>query len=130
MKALKYIIVSVLAGFCLSSCVEVGEYDFLHDDCTIHSIYLSPCNSPVSTQVQGKIDNDRNTIDFAIPKDKYRQYYKLDSLKIRANIGYDAYVTPSFSSRVWDFTEDKEFTVTAQMTGASKKYTISVYFVR
>lgn len=127
MKVFKYILVAVLGAAVAASCVKVGEYDFLHDDCTIHSIYCTPVSAPVSTQISGIIDNEAGTIEFAIPRDKYQKYYKLDSLKIRANIGYDATVTPSFSSRVWDLNEDKEFTVTANMTGKTKKYTVSAY---
>ena len=127
MKALKYISVAVLCALLAGACVKVGEYDFLHDDCTIHSIYCTPVSAPVSTQVSGIIDNEAGTIEFAIPRDKYQKYYKLDSLKIRANIGYDATVTPSFSSRVWDLNEDREFTVTANMTGKTKKYIVSAY---
>lgn len=127
MKVFKYILVAVLGAAVAASCVKVGEYDFLHDDCTIHSIYCTPVSASVSTQISGIIDNEAGTIEFAIPRDKYQKYYKLDSLKIRANIGYDATVTPSFSSRVWDLNEDKEFTVTANMTGKTKKYTVSAY---
>ncbi|MCQ2158297.1 MAG: DUF5018 domain-containing protein [Bacteroidales bacterium] len=127
MKVFKYILVAVLGAAVAASCVKVGEYDFLHDDCTIHSIYCTPVSAPVSTQISGIIDNEAGTIEFAIPRDKYQKYYKLDSLKIRANIGYDATVTPSFSSRVWDLNEDREFTVTANMTGKTKKYTVSAY---
>lgn len=127
MKVFKYILVAVLSAAVAASCVKVGEYDFLHDDCTIHSIYCTPVSAPVSTQISGIIDNEAGTIEFAIPRDKYQKYYKLDSLKIRANIGYDAYVTPSFSSQVWDLNEDREFTVTARMTGKSKKYIVSAY---
>lgn len=135
MRAIKTLF-TVIAFTALCGCAkpEYGDLehkaDFLHDDCTIHSIYCYPANAPVITQIAGKIDNEAGTIVFEIPNDKNRKYYDVTALKIKANIGYDAIITPSMSSDIWDLSEGREFTVTATMTGNSRKYIIEAYFIK
>lgn len=135
MKTIK-VILTAIAIAALSGCAkpEYGDQqykaDFLHDDCTIHSIYCYPVDAPVITQIAGKIDNEAGTIAFEIPNDKNRKYYDVTALKLKANIGYDAVISPSMSSDIWDLSEGKEFTVTATMTGKSKKYIIEAYFIK
>lgn len=128
MKKYIAIIATAIAAVFVSGCAKAPEYDFIHDDCTIHAVYCTPLNCEVSTQVSAIIDHEAGTVEIAIPHDKYQKYYDLSKLKIRANLGYDAKLTPSLSSQVWDLSEhDLEVTVTATMTGNSKKYVISAY---
>ena len=126
MKKLAIILFSAVCALAVSSCAKAPEYDFLHDDCTIHSMYCTPLGVS-GTQVSASIDNEQGLIEIAIPHDKYQKYYDLTQLKLKANIAYDAYITPSLSSQVWDLSEPLTITVTAKMTGSSKKYTIEAY---
>lgn len=135
MKTFKILIAALGMLFC-AGCAkpeygdEVHKADFLHDDCIIHSIYCYPVNADQPTQVAGIIDNEEGTIVFEIPNNKYRKFYDVTNLKIKANIAYDAVISPALSSKVWDLSEPVEITVTAKMTGRSKKYSIEAYFVK
>lgn len=127
MKILKYIILSMTAMSVLFAC-QKADSEFLHDDNTISDIYISPVNSPVSTSVTGVINQETGEILFPIPRE-VRIYYKLDSLRVRANVGYDVKITPSLSG-VKDLEEEYPITVTATMTGESKNYTLRAYYAR
>lgn len=128
MKTIKISVIAAVALICAASCTRKIDYDFLHDDVTIHSLYCMPVSSPVSTQVTAVIDHEAGTVEIAIPHDGNQKYYKLDSLKLRANLGYDAYCTPSLSSQVWNLSDEPlEVTITAKMTGNTKKYKIEAY---
>lgn len=115
--------VLLLAGAC-----QKADSEFLHTDNTITSISISPVTSPITTSIQGDINQETGEIDFAIPK-RVADYYDLTSLRVKANVGYDVEITPSLSGAK-DLSGYYEITVTATMTGESKKYTLHARYSR
>lgn len=107
------------------SCVK-PDSEFIHDNCTITAIYITPAHATVSTSVTGVINQETGEILFPIPR-AVASNYKLDDLSVRANVGYDVKITPSLSG-IKDLSEEYPITVTATMTGNSKNYTLRAYF--
>ncbi|MGM9788044.1 MAG: hypothetical protein ACI3ZF_03970 [Candidatus Cryptobacteroides sp.] len=126
MKKILSFVSFVLLAFALTGCEEPMEGDFLHTDNTISAIYMTPGRGTSSLSVSGVIDNEAGTVTFTVPKDK-RKDIDLTEVKLRASVSLDAFITPSLMG--WhDISSPKEITVTASMTGESKKYTLSASY--
>ena len=126
MKKILSFVSFVLLAFALTGCQEPMEGDFLHTDNTISAIYMTPGRGTSSLSVSGLIDNEAGTVTFTVPKDK-RKEIDLTEVKLRASVALDAFITPSLMG--WhDISSPMEITVTASMTGESKKYTLSASY--
>lgn len=126
MKKILSFVSFVLLAFALTGCEEPMEGDFLHTDNTISAIYMTPGRGTSSLSVSGLIDNEAGTVIFTVPKDK-RKEIDLTEVKLRASVALDAFITPSLMG--WhDISSPMEITVTAFMTGESKKYTLSASY--
>ena len=111
-----------------SSCAK-PDADFVHDNATISAIYICTTQKDAtgkekSDKFSGVIDQDAGTILFTIPKAN-RKDIDLTAVKLRANVGLDAYVkvTKELGKDVdrtlygiHDITEGIDVTVTAKMT--------------
>ena len=84
----------------------------------------------LAVSVQGAINQDDGTITFSVPLSK-RNDIDLTAVKIRANVGFDAYVTVTKEAGkkvdrtlygIHDISEGIDLTVTARMTGNTKDY--------
>lgn len=134
MKKILSIIAIAAAALGTLSCAEPDE-DFVHDDATISAIYICTTQKDATGKEKpisfaGVIDQDSGNVLFTVPKDK-RKDIDLDAVKIRANIGFDAYVKVTHESGkdvdrtlygVHDITDVIDLTVTAKMTGRTKDY--------
>ena len=100
--------------------------DFLHTDTTISAIYMSPATGTSSVSVAGVIDNEAGTIKFTVPKAK-RKDIDISEVKLRATVGFDAYVTPVLTG-IHDLSEPFDITVTQKTTGEQKSYTLSASY--
>lgn len=112
---------AVLAASMLASCAK-PDAEFVHDDATISAIVIRPATGTSSLSVSGVIDNETGEIVFTVPKEKRREI-DISYVKVRANVGYDAYVTPVLTG-IKDLSSPMKITVTAKMTGTSKDYTL------
>lgn len=122
--------VILLSGLLLASlpgCGKVGE-DYLHDNCEITSIDITNFGFQISHTVSGQINQETGEILFPIPKILKKQF-DITKLRVRANIGYDAIISPSLSG-LKDLSEAYPVTVTATMTGRTKQYTLRAYYSR
>ncbi len=132
MKKILYLTLSfILVAF--SSCAKPDE-EYVHDDCTVHAMYMVTPLSTVAKQLVGDIDQDNGTISFSIPREQARYWKDKDGVptkvKLSANLAYDAFVSPSLLGLHDIIDRSLEITVTANMTGKSKKYTITASFER
>ena len=117
-----------------SSCAK-PDADFVHDDATISAIYICTTEKDATGKElpykeAGVIDQETGNVVFTIPKAK-RKDIDLTAVKLRANVGFDAYVkvTKELGKDVdrtlygiHDITEGIDLTVTAKMTGRTKDY--------
>lgn len=135
-KLLSILAVSALM-LCALSCAK-PDADYVHDDATISAITMGTTQKDATGKVKpltidGVIDQDAGTVSFTVPKDKRRDI-DLTAVKLRANVGFDAYVTVTKELGkevdrtlygIHDISEGIEITVTAKMTGRTKKYTLT-----
>lgn len=133
----KLYLILAAAALLLVSCVK-ADIDPAYDmdkypvNCSIVAAYCFPAESAKSVQVTGKIsdtpDGDgKYSIEFVIPRNADAKYFDLTRLKIKANVDYDVYITPSLAG-IHDL-DDKteEITVYTPLTGEKKIYVISAY---
>lgn len=126
MKKILSIVATAILAFTATGCTDEMKGDFVHDDATISSITMQPGSGSSSLSVSGVIDQEAGTILFTVPKAK-RKEIDISQVRLRANIGLDAKITPSLSG--WqDLSSPMEITVTATMTGTTKKYTLSATY--
>lgn len=132
MKTL-YKYLSICAALLAAAGCAKPDPEFVHDDCTISAIYITTPLSTTAAQIQGDINAETGEIMFVIHKREASAWRTEDGgmtkVKVKANIGYDAYITPSLSG-LWDLSEPVTVTVSAPMTGASKNYTLQAVFSR
>lgn len=120
--------ISALAVF---SCAKPDE-EYVHSDCTISAIYM--VNPATKAQIQGQIDQESGDILFVIPR-KEASSWKDDNgslipVKLRANIGFDAFIQPSLLGLHQIEEEPLVVTVSAPMTGDTKQYKLQAQFSR
>lgn len=127
MKRLKYLILAFAASLIAFSCAKPAD-EFIHDDCTISSIMMTSEKDKTTAPIEGTIDQETGEIIFTVPRDKYNAW-DLTRVKVRATIGYDAYISPSLSG-IKDLSEEYRITVTARQTGKSKDYTLLAKYAR
>ncbi len=133
-----FLLVGALA--LLYSCAKPDE-DYVHDDATISAIYMlttqkDATGKALSLSIQGSIDQDSGEISFVVSRDKRRQI-DLTAVKLRANVGYDAYLSVTKEggkevSRtlygIHDISEGIDLSVTAKMTGRVKDYHLTARY--
>lgn len=138
MKRLLTIIAVASLALVAGSCA-VPDEDYVHDDATISAIYISTTQKDATGKeknitfagvVTNGEDGEMGEVLFTIPKEKRKQI-DLDAVKIRANVGFDAYVKVTKEGGkdvdrtlygIHDITEGIYLTVTARMTGRTKDY--------
>ena len=127
-------------GAGLFSCAK-PDADYVHDDASISAIYMcstmkDATGKEVALSFPGAINQDAGTVSFSVPKDKRKQI-DLTAVKLRANVAYDAYVKVTKEGGkdvnrtlygIHDLSEGITLTVTAQMTGRTKDYTITAKY--
>lgn len=137
MKRIFSIIAIAALALGANSCAK-PDADFVHDDASISAIYICTTQKDVTGKEKpisfaGVIDQDSGNIVFTVSKDK-RKDIDLDAVKIRANIGFDAYVKVTREGGkdvdrtlygIHDITDVIDLTVTAKMTGTTKDYHLS-----
>lgn len=137
MKRIFSIIAIAALALGANSCAK-PDADFVHDDASISAIYICTTQKDVTGKEKpisfaGVIDQDSGNIVFTVSKDK-RKDIDLDAVKIRANIGFDAYVKVTREGGkdvdrtlygIHDITDVIDLTVTAKMTGRTKDYHLS-----
>lgn len=137
MKKLAYILLCAAGVLFCSSCARPDE-DFVHDDASISAIYMQTTEKDKTYSVQGVIDNEGGVISFVVPKDK-RKEIDLTAVKIRATVAYDAFVSVTKEGGkdvdrtlygIHDISEGIELTVTANMTGRTKDYTLTAQYLK
>ena len=126
MKKILALVSAALLALGLTGCTDPMKGDFLHTDTTISAIYMSPATGTSSVSVAGVIDNEAGTIKFTVPKAK-RKDIDISEVKLRATVGFDAYVTPVLTG-IHDLSEPFDITVTQKMTGEQKSYTLSASY--
>ena len=126
MKKILALVSAALLALGLTGCTDPMKGDFLHTDTTISAIYMSPATGTSSVSVAGVIDNEAGTIKFTVPKAK-RKDIDISEVKLRATVGFDAYVTPVLTG-IHDLSEPFDLTVTQKMTGEQKSYTLSASY--
>ena len=139
MKKVLLILASAIA-LSISSCA-VPDEDFVHDDATIHAIYLcttmkDATGKELSVSFPGVINQDTGEISFLVTKDKRRQI-DLMAVKLRANLAYDAYIKVTREAGqdvdrtlygIHDISAGMDLTVTAKMTGRTKDYHLKAQY--
>lgn len=134
MKRLLTISAIAVLALGTGSCAK-PDADFVHDDATISAIYICTTQKDATGKElpykeAGVIDQETGNVVFTIPKAK-RKDIDLTAVKLRANVGFDAYVkvTKELGKDVdrtlygiHDITEGIDLTVTAKMTGRTKDY--------
>lgn len=122
-KTVKYL--AVLMAAAAVSCAKPAD-EYLHTDCEIHAedMWITPADDDVRRVYCEEPDED-GVILFSIPRTMSPYFPNLDSLKVRALVGYDEFISPSLSG-IKDLTEDFPITVTATQTGESKDYILRV----
>lgn len=123
MKKIFTFLSAAVACLALTACNDPMKGDFLHKDNTISAIYMLPATGSSSVSISGKIDNEAGTIKFTIPRAKRKEIDRA-AVKLRANVALDAYVTPPLTG-IHNLESPMEITVTASMTGESRKYVLS-----
>ncbi|MBP5488631.1 MAG: hypothetical protein J6X77_03575 [Bacteroidales bacterium] len=138
MKRILSIIAIAALALGASSCAK-PDPEFVHDDVTISAIYICTTQKDASgkekpLKIAGVYtDKEAGTIQFTVPKVN-RKEIDLDAVKIRANVGFDAYVKVTKEGGkavdrtlygIHDITEGIELTVTAKMTGRTKDYVLT-----
>ena len=140
MKKLVSILGLTLLAMGLFSCAK-PDADYVHDDATISAIYVlstmkDATGKTLSVSFPGVINQEDGSIAFTITKDKRKQI-DLTAVKLRANVGYDAYIKVTKEAGkdvdrtlygIHDLSEGLELTVTARMTGRTKDYHITARY--
>lgn len=126
MKTIKTLFLTVSSLIVIISACAKADAEFLHEDCEISAIYITPAETNTSKIISGIINNDTGEIKFPIPR-KERSYYDLAKLKVRANVAFDAMIEPSLSG-IKDLSEPFKITVTA--SSKTKTYTLNAYYER
>ena len=123
-KKVLYAALGAIATIFMVSCAK-ADPEFEHTDSSIHSIEIQPAGGGAG--LAGFTDETTGEIFFPIPK-TLRDKYDVTSLMVRANLEYDAYITPSLSG-LKDLSEPYEITVTGG-DGGSRTYTLWAFYVR
>ena len=140
MKRIISIIAIAALVFGASSCAK-PDPEFVHDDVTISAMYIcttqkDEAGKEKSLKFAGKINQDAGTIEFSIPKAD-RKGIDLLAVKLRANVGFDAYVKVTNEGGqavdrtlygIHDASKGIDLTVTARMTGRTKDYHITAKY--
>ena len=140
MKRIISIITIVLTMAGILSCAK-PDADYVHDDATISAIYICTTQKDdtgreKTLKFAGEIDQDEGTIMFSIPKVS-RKKIDLEAVKLRANVGFDAYVKVTKEGGrdvdrtlygIHDITSGIDLTVTASMTGRTKDYHLTAKY--
>ncbi len=140
MKRILSIIAIAVLALGANSCAK-PDADFVHDDATISAMYICSTQKDATGKEKtvtfpGVIKQDEGTIAFTISKDK-RKDIDLDAVKLRANVGFDAYVKVTKEGGkdvdrtlygIHDITEGIDLTVTAKMTGTTKDYHLTAKY--
>lgn len=134
------IILTALCGLFLFVACAKPDIDPAYDmdkypvDCSVRAAYCYPAVSAKATQITGVISKEADEdgkylIEFAIPKVEAK-YYDLTQLKIKFNLDYDVYVTPSLVGihDLDDKTEDVK--IYSPLTKEEKVYTLKAYYSR
>lgn len=128
---------AVCSLFLVSACAK-ADIDPAYDmdkypvDCSVRAAYCTPAVSPKSTQVTGNVSEEPDAdgkylIEFVIPRNADAKYYDLTQLKIRVNLDYDVYVTPSLVG-IHDLDDKtKDIKVWSPISGESRIYTLKAY---
>ena len=111
----------------MGSCAKPSE-EYIHDNCEITAIEIANYNQPINYTIPGKINQETGEIVFPIPKNR-KEYFDLTKLYVRANVPFDAIISPSLTG-LKDLSEVRKVTVTATMTGKKKEYTLLAYYSR
>jgi len=138
----KTLILAAIAAAALSaySCA-VPDEDYVHDDASISAIYIcstekDATGKELAVSFPGSIDQDAGTVSFLVTKDKRKQI-DLTAVKIRANVSYDAFIKVTREGAnevdrtlygIHDISEGIDLTVTANMTGRTKSYTLTARY--
>lgn len=142
MKKLAYILLCAVGVLFCSSCAKPDE-DFVHDDASISAIYMQTTQKDatgkqLSLSIQGVINEESGEISFVVPKDKRKQI-DFTAVKIRATVAYDAFVSVTKEGGkavdrtlygIHDISAGIELTVTANMTGRTKNYTLTAQYLK
>ncbi len=136
---MKRISIIILAVFCFFSCAK-PDVDPAYDmdkypiDCSVIAAYCFPVESAVATQITGEIStvpdaDGKYLIEFKIPRSVAR-YYDLTRLKVKVNLDYDVYVTPSLAG-IHDLDDrTEEIKIYSPISGDEKIYIIKAYKTR
>ena len=135
---MKRILLIIIMGLIMLFSCAKADIDPAYDmekypvNCSIVAAYCSPAESPKSTQIIGNVSDTPDAdgkylVEFVIPKNGDAKYYDLTRLKIKVNLDYDVYVTPSLGGihDLDDKTED--ITIYTPLTGEKKIYTLKAY---
>lgn len=112
--------------FALFSCAKAGE-EFLHTDNTISNIWIMPSDNTTKL-IYGNINNETGEILFEISREN-RLYFNSKSLKVKATVGYDAFITPSLLG-IKDLSSDFPIQVEAIQTGEVRNYVLKVIYLQ
>lgn len=119
-RTIEYLLIAIFSAMAVS-CAKPGE-EFIHTDNTISSIWITPTDN-ASWIVYGDINEETGEISFVIPRSMSPYFPSLTELKVRAIVGYDAFITPSLLG-IKDLSRDLVITVTAIQTGEQREYTL------
>ena len=121
--------ISVLAAIMIAGACAKPDTEFLHWDNTISSIWITPATDATRI-VYGEIDDsvDPAVITFGIPRTSRPYFPDLSRLKVKAIVGYDAFVSPSLLG-IKDLSSDFHITVTASQTGETKEYILRAKYL-
>lgn len=106
--------------------------EFTHGNVEISSMLMISYGMPTSSSLEGVIDQEAGTVLFIVPRAD-RSKFDLTQVKLQATVYLDSVISPKLSDRLWDVTSDDEgnpkvrITVTSQITGESKEYTVKGY---
>lgn len=123
----KYIFVS-MAAMAVCACAKPAE-EFLHTDNKISSIWIIPATDATRI-IYGEIDDsvEPAVITFGIPRTARPYFPDLSQLKVKAIVGYDAFVSPSLLG-IKDLSSDFHITVTASQTGEVREYILRAEYL-
>lgn len=124
----KCMFVLCMAAIAVSSCRKPGA-EFLHTDNTISSIWITPADDATRI-IYGQINEDVEPAEivFEIPRTSRPYFPDLSRLKVKAIVGYDAFVSPSLLG-IKDLTSDFHIFVTANQTGETREYVLSAKYL-
>lgn len=127
MKTIKILFAAVLGMALVSSCAKADQ-NYVHTDSRIITIEIQPDGG--GTPIMGVIDETTNEIFFPIPR-RFRDAYDVTKLMVRAELPYDAYITPSLSGDKDLSDGDNRFEIRVMAgDGSWRKYTLWAFYER